>query len=144
MIAMMCSCVHSSAMHLRLGQAEALELAEVARAALGGVVGDEEDRLAHLAQLLEHLRHAIDQRVTLPDHAVAVKDEDVRLVEKLRRDRELLAEAGRLWRGTEGPAFSGRRARALVASTRGLFTLKLTASAGGAEAEAITCARPAW
>mmetsp|Transcript_8310 Transcript_8310/g.36764 ORF Transcript_8310/g.36764 Transcript_8310/m.36764 type:complete len:327 (-) Transcript_8310:103-1083(-) len=54
---------------------QAEELLEVARAGLGGVVGDEDEPLAHLAEHGDGLGDALDEGVALPDDAVAVEDE---------------------------------------------------------------------
>ena len=54
---------------------QAEELLEVARAGLGGVVGDEDEPLAQLAEHGDGLGDALDEGVALPDDAVAVEDE---------------------------------------------------------------------
>mmetsp|Transcript_21039 Transcript_21039/g.66108 ORF Transcript_21039/g.66108 Transcript_21039/m.66108 type:complete len:257 (+) Transcript_21039:575-1345(+) len=63
-------------------KAEGGELALVALAGLGRVVGHEEDLLAHLAEHGDDGGHAINERVALPDHAIAVEDEDVDGIEE--------------------------------------------------------------
>lgn len=50
-------------------QAKARELAQVSRARLGRVVGDEDEPLAERAEEVEGLRDAVDDRVAAPDDA---------------------------------------------------------------------------
>eukprot|EP00968_Pinguiococcus_pyrenoidosus_P020516 scaffold2429_cov263-Pinguiococcus_pyrenoidosus.AAC.2 len=69
-------------------QAQALELLGVALSRLGGVIGHEEEALAHGPQLVQHGRDPFNEGVASPDHAVAVEDEHIHAVQQLRRRRQ--------------------------------------------------------
>mmetsp|Transcript_33356 Transcript_33356/g.111310 ORF Transcript_33356/g.111310 Transcript_33356/m.111310 type:complete len:221 (-) Transcript_33356:45-707(-) len=94
---------------LRLLQSERLELAKVALPGLGRVVCDEEDLLARRTQHCQDGRHLVDERVALPDDAVAVKDEDVDLVEQVGWHVELLAQPSVLKRHGGSTALRSER-----------------------------------
>mmetsp|Transcript_30605 Transcript_30605/g.81528 ORF Transcript_30605/g.81528 Transcript_30605/m.81528 type:complete len:252 (-) Transcript_30605:3-758(-) len=90
---------------LRLdAQAELRELGLVPGAALGGVVGHEEQGLACRAQLLQNIRDALDARVASPDNAIAIEDEDVHGVDEVTGCGQLLGLLRNGRRPESGPA----------------------------------------
>mmetsp|Transcript_77917 Transcript_77917/g.218629 ORF Transcript_77917/g.218629 Transcript_77917/m.218629 type:complete len:252 (+) Transcript_77917:743-1498(+) len=90
---------------LRLdAQAELRELGLVPGAALGGVVGHEEQGLACRAQLLQNIRDALDARVAAPDNAIAIEDEDVHGVDEVTGCGQLLGLLRNGRRPESGPA----------------------------------------